>query len=214
MPLVSISKDQRLPLPNASWLATIQHGLPQGPAPKNKQKRDYLAFLGRVAPEKRPDRAIEIAKRTGIPLKIAAKVDPTDQDYFDHVIRPQLDHRTLAQGEARYNPMSYHNGSIWPHDNAAIAIGFAQYDLKEEAVRVFEGLFDATKGQEMRRLPELFCGFIRNQVEVRRHIRLPALRRHGPLQPPPEFWGRVLVSGRPTVRMKTASVSRPCHILR
>ncbi|MBB4414287.1 glycogen debranching enzyme [Rhizobium cellulosilyticum] len=69
--------------------------------------------------------------------------------------------RTLAQGEARYNPMSYHNGSIWPHDNAAIAIGFAQYDLKEEAARVFEGLFDAAKGQEMRRLPELFCGFIR-----------------------------------------------------
>jgi glycosyltransferase involved in cell wall biosynthesis len=92
MPLVSISNDQRLPLPNANWLATIQHGLPQGPAPKNKQKRDYLAFLGRVAPDKRPDRAIEIAKRTGIPLKIAAKVDPTDQDYFDHVIRPQLDH--------------------------------------------------------------------------------------------------------------------------
>jgi glycogen debranching enzyme len=57
--------------------------------------------------------------------------------------------------------MSYHNGSIWPHDNAAIAIGFAQYDLKEEASRVFEGLFDAAKGQEMRRLPELFCGFIR-----------------------------------------------------
>jgi len=69
--------------------------------------------------------------------------------------------RTIAQGEARYNPMSYHNGSIWPHDNAAIAIGFAQYDLKEEAARVFEGLFDAAKGQEMRRLPELFCGFIR-----------------------------------------------------
>jgi hypothetical protein len=95
--------------------------------------------------------------------------------------------------------------------NAAIAIGFAQYDLKEGRCACSKDLFDATKGQEMRRLPELFCGFIRNQVEVRRHIRLPALRRHGPLQPPPEFWGRVLVSSRPTVRMKSASVNRPCH---
>lgn len=69
--------------------------------------------------------------------------------------------RTLAQGEARFNPMSYHNGSVWPHDNAAIAIGFARYNLKHEAARVFEGLLDAAKQQEMRRLPELFCGFIR-----------------------------------------------------
>lgn len=92
MPLVSISKDQRLPLPLANWFANIQHGLPQGPMPSNVRKHDYLAFLGRVAPEKRPDRAIEIAKRTGISLKIAAKVDPIDKDYFDHVIRPQLDH--------------------------------------------------------------------------------------------------------------------------
>ncbi|MFN7026230.1 MAG: glycosyltransferase family 4 protein [Pseudorhizobium sp.] len=92
MPLVSISQNQRLPLPGANWLANIHHGLPAGPALVEVAKRGYLAFLGRVAPEKRPDRAIEIAKRTGIPLKIAAKVDPADQDYFDHVIRPQLDH--------------------------------------------------------------------------------------------------------------------------
>ncbi|WP_165225846.1 glycosyltransferase family 4 protein [Affinirhizobium pseudoryzae] len=92
MPLISISQNQRLPLPSANWLANIHHGLPAGPTPFSAPKRDYLAFLGRVAPEKRPDRAIEIAKRTGIPLRIAAKVDPADQDYFDHVIRPQLDH--------------------------------------------------------------------------------------------------------------------------
>lgn len=92
MPLISISRNQRLPLPNANWQANIQHGLPPGPAPFEVAKRDYLAFLGRIAPEKRPDRAIEIAKRTDTPLKIAAKVDPADQDYFDHVIRPQLDH--------------------------------------------------------------------------------------------------------------------------
>lgn len=69
--------------------------------------------------------------------------------------------RTLAQGEPRYNPMSYHNGSVWPHDNAVIAIGFARYGFKAAAMRVFEGLFDAAKTQELRRLPELFCGFIR-----------------------------------------------------
>jgi glycogen debranching enzyme len=69
--------------------------------------------------------------------------------------------RTLAQGEARYNPMSYHNGSVWPHDNAMIGIGFARYGFKAEAARVFESLFSAAVHQESRRLPELFCGFLR-----------------------------------------------------
>lgn len=92
MPLVSISASQRRPLPVANWLATIQHGLPPGPAPVGKQGAGYLAFLGRIAPEKRPDRAIEIAKQVGLPLKIAAKVDPADKEYFEHMIRPQLDH--------------------------------------------------------------------------------------------------------------------------
>jgi glycogen debranching enzyme len=69
--------------------------------------------------------------------------------------------RTVAQGEARYNPMSYHNGSIWPHDNALIALGLSRYGLKAHTARVFEALFDAAAYQELRRLPELFCGFIR-----------------------------------------------------
>jgi glycogen debranching enzyme len=69
--------------------------------------------------------------------------------------------RTLGQGEPRYNPLSYHNGSVWPHDNALIAIGFARYGLKAHAVRVFEGMFDAARHQELRRLPELFCGLLR-----------------------------------------------------
>ena len=69
--------------------------------------------------------------------------------------------RTIAQGEPRYNPMSYHNGSIWPHDNALIALGFARYDLKHQATQVFEGMFGAASYQELRRLPELFCGFLR-----------------------------------------------------
>jgi glycogen debranching enzyme len=69
--------------------------------------------------------------------------------------------RTVARGEARYNPISYHNGSIWPHDNAIIALGFARYGLAEEANRLFTAMFEAACHQELRRLPELFCGFIR-----------------------------------------------------
>jgi glycogen debranching enzyme len=69
--------------------------------------------------------------------------------------------RTLAASEVRYNPMSYHNGSIWPHDNALIARGLAVYDLHEKAARVLTGLFDASTFVELHRLPELFCGFAR-----------------------------------------------------
>ena len=71
--------------------------------------------------------------------------------------------RTVAHGEARYNPMSYHNGSIWPHDNALIALGFARYGLKRAVAQVFKGLFDAATYMDLRRLPELFCGFQRQR---------------------------------------------------
>jgi glycogen debranching enzyme len=71
--------------------------------------------------------------------------------------------RTIAHGEARYNPMSYHNGSIWPHDNALIALGFARYGLKHSVAHLFEGLFDAASYMDLRRLPELFCGFRRER---------------------------------------------------
>jgi glycogen debranching enzyme len=71
--------------------------------------------------------------------------------------------RTIANTEARYNPMSYHNGSIWPHDNALIALGMARYGRKHSVERLFKGLFDAASYMEMRRLPELFCGFQRGR---------------------------------------------------
>ncbi|KQT53526.1 amylo-alpha-1,6-glucosidase [Methylobacterium sp. Leaf456] len=71
--------------------------------------------------------------------------------------------RTVAKGEARYNPMSYHNGSIWPHDNAICAMGLARYGLKDEAARVFEGMFDTSLYYDQKRLPELFCGFMRRR---------------------------------------------------
>jgi glycosyltransferase involved in cell wall biosynthesis len=92
MPLVSISQDQRRPLPHAHWVGTVHHGLPRQitrfcPEPHG----GYLAFLGRISPEKRPDRAIAIARRAGMRLKIAAKVDRADEVYFDREIRPLLD---------------------------------------------------------------------------------------------------------------------------
>jgi glycogen debranching enzyme len=71
--------------------------------------------------------------------------------------------RTVAKGAARFNPMSYHNGSVWPHDNALIALGFARYGLKDAVLRVFGGLFDAASYMDLRRLPELFCGFQRQR---------------------------------------------------
>lgn len=67
--------------------------------------------------------------------------------------------RTISQEESRYNPISYHNGSIWPHDNALIVCGFGRYGLKAQAAKVFSGMFDAASYQDLRRLPELFCGF-------------------------------------------------------
>ena len=71
--------------------------------------------------------------------------------------------RTVARGEARYNPMSYHNGSIWPHDNGMIALGLTRYGLKEEAAQICRALFEVATYQELRRLPELFCGFTRRR---------------------------------------------------
>jgi glycogen debranching enzyme len=71
--------------------------------------------------------------------------------------------RTLAKGEARYNPMSYHNGSIWPHDNSLIALGFARYGLTQSVEQVFKGLFTAATYMDSRRLPELYCGFQRQR---------------------------------------------------
>jgi glycogen debranching enzyme len=73
--------------------------------------------------------------------------------------------RTVAASEARYNPMSYHNGSVWPHDNALLASGLARYGLKEEVLRIMSGLYDASLFIDLHRLPELFCGFVRRPGE-------------------------------------------------
>jgi glycosyltransferase involved in cell wall biosynthesis len=95
-PLISISDAQRRPLPHANWLATIGHGLPGHLYPFSaRASGDYLAFLGRISPEKRPDLAIRLALRAGLPLRIAAKVDPVDVGYFDTCIKPLLGHSLI-----------------------------------------------------------------------------------------------------------------------
>src|SRR5881396_3155519 len=90
MPVISISNEQREPLPWANWQATVYHGVPVDIYRFHPEPGSYLAFLGRISPEKRVDRAIEIAKQVGIPLKIAAKVDRVDMDYFETVVEPLL----------------------------------------------------------------------------------------------------------------------------
>ena len=91
IPVISISNAQRKPLPWANWAGTIYHGLPPDLFRFQPNPGTYLAFLGRISPEKRADRAIEIAKRAGMPLKIAAKVDRVDKRYFKRVVEPLLD---------------------------------------------------------------------------------------------------------------------------
>lgn len=90
MPLISISLNQRKPLPWAHWIGNVYHGLPRDLLPFGNGGGKYLAFLGRISPEKRVDRAIEIARRAGMPLKIAAKVDPADRVYYEREIKPLL----------------------------------------------------------------------------------------------------------------------------
>lgn len=92
MPLVSISSSQRTPLPEASWSKTVYHGLPLDLYRPRFEPGEYFAFIGRISPEKRVDRAIEIAKRLGVPLKIAAKVDAVDRKYYESEIAPLIDH--------------------------------------------------------------------------------------------------------------------------
>jgi glycosyltransferase involved in cell wall biosynthesis len=114
VPLVSISDAQRAPLAalGVQWAGTVYHGLPVERYAFSAEDRGYLAFLGRISPEKQADLAIEIARRTGLPLKIAAKVDPTDQEYFDRVVAPLLD-----------DPMVEFIGEIGEHEKSVFLGG-------------------------------------------------------------------------------------------
>jgi glycosyltransferase involved in cell wall biosynthesis len=90
IPVVSVSDAQRRPVPHAAWVRTIHHGMPERLLTPRPIKPEYLAFLGRISPEKAVDRAIRIAGRSGFPIKIAAKIDKLDWDYFEEEIRPLL----------------------------------------------------------------------------------------------------------------------------
>jgi glycosyltransferase involved in cell wall biosynthesis len=107
MNLVSISDSQREPMLWANWVGTVHHGLPEALYPPNYNKGKYLAFIGRISPEKRVDRAIEVAKQVGLPLKIAAKIDPADKDYFESEIQGLMDH-----------PLVEYIGEIGEHEKA------------------------------------------------------------------------------------------------
>jgi glycosyltransferase involved in cell wall biosynthesis len=110
LPVVSISRSQRKPMPPVNWAGNVYHGMPRDLLSFHKYPRDggYLAFLGRISPEKRPDRAIEIAATAGLPLKIAAKVDKVDQGYWDGVIAPMV----------RANPNVQYIGEISEREKA------------------------------------------------------------------------------------------------
>jgi len=113
IPVVSISDAQRRPVPNANWVRTVQHGLPEKLLMPQPATPSYLAVLGRIAPEKGVDRAIKIAMRCGIPLKIAAKVDRADQDYYDQFIYPMING----------NPLVEYIGEISDHEKSEFLSG-------------------------------------------------------------------------------------------
>src|SRR5579864_3443969 len=113
VPVISISNAQRRPVPQANWVRTIHHGLPEKLLMPRACRQEYLAVLGRIAPEKGVDRAIKIATRCGIPLKIAAKVDRADQDYYDQLISP------LITG----NPLVDFIGEISDHEKSDFLSG-------------------------------------------------------------------------------------------
>jgi glycosyltransferase involved in cell wall biosynthesis len=112
VPVISISNAQRRPLPQARWVRTINHGLPERLLVPQPVKPSYFAFLGRIAPEKGVDRAIRIAQHCGIPLKIAAKVDNADRDYFQEIIKPLLN-----------SPGIEHIGEITDREKSAFLSG-------------------------------------------------------------------------------------------
>ena len=97
MPLVSISNHQREPVPPVNWRGTVYHGMPENLLKEGKGEGGYLAFLGRICSEKGVLPAIEIARRSGLPLKVAAKVDPADRDYFERDVRPVLEQSTHVE---------------------------------------------------------------------------------------------------------------------
>lgn len=165
MPLISISNSQRKPLPFANWLGTVYHGLPSNLLQFNKNGGDYLAFLGRISPEKRVDRAIEIAIKSGYPLKIAAKVDKADKEYFETEIEPLLAHPLVEfLGEINEHQKNEFLGNAkallfpidWPEPFGLVMI---------EAMACGTPVIAFKHGSVPEVIDEGFTGFIVNSVE-------------------------------------------------
>ena len=179
MPVVSISDAQRTPLPHANWQGTVYHGLPDLYT-FHPNSGSYLAYLGRICPEKRPDHAIEIAKRVGMPLRMAAKVDALDRQYFETQIAPLLDHPLIEYlGEITDEEKSDFLG------NAAAVL--CPYDWPEPfGIVLIEALACGTPVVAYRRgsIPEIIedgvTGFICDNLEemVAAVDRLPLIQRH------------------------------------
>jgi glycosyltransferase involved in cell wall biosynthesis len=131
LPLVSISNAQRSPVPWAGWIGTVYHGLPANGLTPSFETHDYLAFLGRIAPAKRPDLAVEIAERAAIPLKIAAKIDNGDRWYYDGSIAPLFDDPLIEYcgelGDAQKHALLCHARALlfpidWPEPFGLVLI--------------------------------------------------------------------------------------------
>lgn len=179
MPVVSISDAQREPISWINWQDTVYHGLPEDLYAYQEAPGRYLAFLGRISPEKRVDTAIEIAKRVGIELRIAAKVDKVDREYFDTVIRPLLDHPLIEyvgeiceaeKGEFLGNAYALLFPIDWPEPFGIVMI---------EAMACGTPIIARTCGSVPEVMVEGVTGFIVNDVEeaVRVVEKIPLLSR-------------------------------------
>jgi glycosyltransferase involved in cell wall biosynthesis len=189
IPVISISDAQRRPVSQANWLRTIHHGVPENLLTPRPIAPSYLAVLGRIAPEKGVDQAIRIAIRCGIPLKIAAKVDRADQEYYDEIIRPMLEHPLVEYiGEISDREKSdFLSGAIgllvpinWPEPFGlvmieAMACGtpVIAYNRGSVPEIVEEGLTGYVVEDEIgavsavHRLAQLDRGTVRKQFEIR-----------------------------------------------
>jgi glycosyltransferase involved in cell wall biosynthesis len=197
VPVISISNAQRRPVPQANWAGTIYHGLPENLLTPRPTKPSYLAVLGRIAPEKGVDRAIRIAVRCGIPLKIAAKVDRADQEYFDEIIKPLMDHPLVEYiGEiGDHEKSEFLSGALgllvpidWPEPFGlvmieAMACGTPVIaynrgsvpEIVEENLTGFIVEDEISAAAVVNRLPQLDRGIIRKQFETRFTARRMAL---------------------------------------
>ena len=178
-PVISISNAQRRPVPQANWVRTIYHGLPQDLLRPVAARPQYLAFLGRIAPEKGVDRAISIARRCGVPLRIAAKVDKVDREYFDEKISPLIDGTSVEYiGEIRDSEKSeFLSGAValltpidWPEPFGLVMI---------EAMACGAPVIAFNRGSVPEVVDDGLTGFIVEDVEgaIGAFDRLPQLSR-------------------------------------